>query len=142
MNQSVTNFLQFVKNHLLAICLTIASIALLVPLMRYKAEPLKRLLVNDNSKYESDIKELHDTLNKVYFKSEFVKDSLTNLISGLHKENNGLMLQINLLKFKQTKLKDNEKSIKYISYKNTSVDSALNTIHRIVTKYPIKVSNR
>ena len=142
MKQFVTNFIEFFKNHMLAICLTIISLILIISLMRYKSEPIKRLLVNDNSKYESDIKELQDTLNKSYFKAEFTKDSLTNLIAMLHKENYNLTNQINLLKFKQSTLKANEKNIKYISYKNTTVDSAINTINRIVTKYPIQVSNR
>jgi predicted PurR-regulated permease PerM len=137
------NVKQFVTKHLLAICLITISIVLFVFVINKPlTKSVTNLLQNDNSKYESNLKELKDSLNIIYFRAEFKKDSLTNLIKVLQNENKVLSLQTSLLKFKQSKIKVDEKNIKY-NDKNVSIDSALNTIKRIVTKYPLKqLSNR
>jgi predicted PurR-regulated permease PerM len=133
-----TNLKQFVTNHLLAICLIISSIILFIFVINKPlTNSVTNLLQTDNSKYESNIKELRDSLNIIYFESNSAKDSLTNLVKVLQNENKSLSLQMNLLKFKQNKTNNNEKLIKY-NDKNVSIDSALNTIKRVVSKYPIK----
>ena len=147
MKQILTKFYlnakQFVTKHFLAICLIIVSIMLFVFVINKPlTKSVTNLLQNDNVKYESNIKDLKDSLNKIYFKADFTKDSLNNVIKVLQNENKALSLQTSLLKYKQSKIKVDEKSLKY-NDKNVSIDSALNTIHRVVTKYPIKrLSNR
>ena len=134
-------FFTFVKSHWLGIVLTVASIILIIFLIKYESKPIKKILTNDNTKVESDLVFFKDSLIKEYSKIESKKDSLQNVINILQKQNKSLSLQTELLKFKQNKLKSYEKNLPYLSDKNVSVDSALNTINRVVTKYPIKVRN-
>lgn len=145
MKQILTNFVTkivtFVKTHLLATILILISIGILFWLVKYESKPIKKILTNDNTKVETDLVFFKDSLIREYSKIESKKDSLQNVINVLQKENKSLSLQTDLLKFKQSKLKNNEKNIPYLSDKNITVDSALNTINRVVTKYPIKVRN-
>jgi hypothetical protein len=87
-------------------------------------------------------KKLTDSLVQVYqnYKSEnvFLKKQVSNLLI----DKNTLTLQYNLLKFQKNKLNQNEKNIKYISDKNSSVQSALDSISSIVTRNPIHFPNQ
>jgi hypothetical protein len=87
-------------------------------------------------------KKLTDSLVQVYqnYKSEnvFLKKQVSNLLI----DKNSLTLQYNLLKFQKNKLNQNEKNIKYISDKNSSVQSALDSISSIVARNPIHFPNK
>lgn len=149
MEQFITNtknflikLITFVSKHLLAIGLILASIILVYLLVKYESKPIKNILTTDYTKSDSEILLFKDSLIREYTKIDSRKDSLQNVINNLLKENKTLSLQTDLLKFKQNKIKVNEKNIQYISGKNTTIDSALTIINRVVTKYPIEIYNK
>lgn len=142
MKQFFTNVIGFMIKNKLAILLVVSVIYMFFLLFKYETKPVKNKLAVDYTKQASDMILFKDSLIREYVKINSKKDSLQNLIKVLQKDNKALSLQMSLLKFKQSKILTNEKNITYLSDNNVTVDSALNVINRIVTKYPIKVRNR
>lgn len=142
MKNFISKFIIFIKKYWFGFLLITLSAILIIVLSKHNSKSIKNILATDYSKNDSDIILFKDSLIREYVKIDVRKDSLQNIINNLLKENKSLSLQTSLLKFKQNRLKEYEKNIPYINDKNTTIDSAIITINRVVTKYPIEVHNR
>lgn len=134
--------LGFLKTYFVAIILVILSSILIYKLSGDESKPISKIPTTDYTKNDSELIIFKDSLLREYVKIESRKDSMEHVINNLLKENKALSLQANLLKFKQNKIKEYEKTLSYITDKNTTIDSALIVINGVVAKYPIKVSNK